>query len=91
LKIVENRKVCVVVDGVADIAGLKAADVGICMGLAGQNVSMSSREQQRTYLQGTIMRDKAGIVIMDDNFLSVFNAARWGHNIYDNCRKFVQC
>lgn len=36
------------------------------------------------------MRDKAGIVIMDDNFLSVFNAARWGHNIFNNCKKFLQ-
>ena len=39
-----NKKVGFVVDGVADINGLQAADVGIYMGLAGQNLSISSKE-----------------------------------------------
>ena len=44
LKLIMNKKVGFVVDGVADINGLQAADVGIYMGLAGQNLSISSKE-----------------------------------------------
>lgn len=90
LKYYESKTVGLVVDGVADIDGLRAADIGISMGLSGQNLNLSSKEQSNSYLHGSVMREKAGIVIMDDNFKSVFNAARWGRNIFDNCRKFIQ-
>ena len=35
-------------------------------------------------------KDAADIIILDDNFCSVFRAAQWGRNILDNIRKFIQ-
>lgn len=35
-------------------------------------------------------KDHADIILLDDNFLSVVSAIRWGRNIMDNIRKFIQ-
>lgn len=35
-------------------------------------------------------KDAADIIILDDNFNSVFRATQWGRNILDNIRKFIQ-
>jgi Ca2+-transporting ATPase len=35
-------------------------------------------------------KDHASIIILDDNFASIFNAVKWGRNIFANCRKFIQ-
>ena len=35
-------------------------------------------------------KDHADIILTDDNFTSVVNAIRWGRNIQDNTRKFIQ-
>lgn len=35
-------------------------------------------------------KDAADIIILDDNFKSVFKATQYGRNIYDNVRKFIQ-
>ena len=37
-----------------------------------------------------IAKDASHIILMDDNFCSVFKATRWGRNILDNIRKFLQ-
>lgn len=37
-----------------------------------------------------VAKDSSDIIITDNNFLSVFNSIRWGRNIYDNCRRFIQ-
>ena len=37
-----------------------------------------------------IAKDASHIILMDDNFKSVFIATRWGRNILDNIRKFLQ-
>ena len=29
-------------------------------------------------------------MIMDDNFSSIITAVKWGRNIYDSVRKFIQ-
>ena len=34
-------------------------------------------------------KDAADIIILDDNFKSVFKAAQYGRSIYDNVRKFI--
>jgi len=35
-------------------------------------------------------RDAADLIILYDNFESVFTATKWGRNIFNNVRKFIQ-
>jgi magnesium-transporting ATPase (P-type) len=37
-----------------------------------------------------IAKEAADIIIVDDNFASVVNAVKWGRNIFDNIRRFLQ-
>merc|ERR1711939_271244 len=37
-----------------------------------------------------VARDAAHITILDDNFASIVQAVKWGRNVFDNIRKFVQ-
>lgn len=37
-----------------------------------------------------IAKDASHIILIDDNFCSVFKATRWGRNVLDNIRKFLQ-
>lgn len=37
-----------------------------------------------------VAKDSSDIIILDDNFNSVFRATQWGRNILDNIRKFIQ-
>merc|ERR1711939_248850 len=37
-----------------------------------------------------VARDAAHITILDDNFASIVNAVKWGRNVFDNIRKFLQ-
>jgi magnesium-transporting ATPase (P-type) len=53
---------------------LKAADIGLAMGLNGTYVAQAASD----------------IVVLDDKFSSILNAILWGRCINDNIRKFVQ-
>jgi len=61
-------------EGLNDARALSEASVGFAMGEDGCAAA----------------KDHADIILTDDNFVSVVNAIRWGRNIQDNTRKFIQ-
>lgn len=37
-----------------------------------------------------VAKENADVIIMDDNFKTIVNVARWGRSVYINIQKFVQ-
>ncbi len=65
--------VAVTGDGINDAPAIKQADVGICMGITGSEIT----------------KEASDVILLDDSFSTIISAIKFGRNVYENMQRFI--
>lgn len=76
---------------------LALREMGSCVAFTGQDSSdlLAMREANVSFCMGTgtgcaVVKQSAHLIVTNRHYDAIFNAIKFGRNIFENCRKFIQ-